>query len=285
MNRTSSPNCKTYKSIETQTQPSESPKFVSLAHYVPKAYSKPVDPNYSVNPWKTNNLPPPPPEIPVTVSTVVNTEQMTAPLQLKPVQIQTSQPLHNIPEDPKHPESVIGSQSGKPLSRPPQVSNNPNTISGKIKKHKRKTTSITELLRKIPALSYLPDYKFKELGRYFTEQKKFPKHTNLYRIQDSAKNLYFVKSGEIKLSNHYGQTLGSKTKGQFFGEEALTGANNFRFDTATVVSEEAVLYVVNNSGLYDDDTLVMSHLGTVYSSVKGDGSWAKVGLKRIFLSA
>ena len=171
----------------------------------------------------------------------------------------TNRSLTNIPENPRNTKEV--KDVGK-ISRPPQVHKNVNLN----KKHKRKTTSITELLMRIPAISHLPEYKFKELGRHYTEKVSYKKGQTIYSIEHKARDLYFIKSGQVSLSNRQGNTLGVRSKGEFFGQEALTGPNNQRFDTVTVLTDEVVLYKVNNSGLFDDDTFVMSHIGTVISS-------------------
>ena len=153
------------------------------------------------------------------------------------------------------------------LPGPPPVDNH-KIMTNKIRKQKRKVTTITDLLRKIPALSHLPDHKFKELGRHYTKIVNYPKKSVIYHVNDLADCLYFIKNGVVNLQNEQGQTLGSRSKGQFFGQEGLTALNNRRFDTVTVVSENGcTLYCVSNAALFDDDTFVMSHVGTVFSSI------------------
>ena len=111
-------------------------------------------------------------------------------------------------------------------------------------------------LIKIPMLRHVPKHKLQELARYHKSRRTVRANEIIYHRGESAKEMFFVKSGVVHLDSQERKPE-KRTKTQFFGEEALVSLDNVRLHTATAL-EDCDLYVINNRGIEDELGSVMS---------------------------
>ena len=131
----------------------------------------------------------------------------------------------------------------------------------------KKTTNLTDLLRKIPQLQHISTDKINELVRYHTSKVTIRANEPLYKLGSDANCMFVIKRGKVLLDTLSGNVI--KKKADYFGEEGLVSKSNIRIDNA-VTMEECELYKIENLALVDYTETCLS-LPTEASSVYKPG--------------
>lgn len=116
------------------------------------------------------------------------------------------------------------------------------------RKRAKKTTNLTDLLKRIPQLQHIHTDKFQELVKYHTSKISVRANEPLYKLGQSADCMYVIKKGKVLLDTLSGNVI--KKKADYFGEEGLVSRSNIRIDTS-ITMEECELYRIENSALVD----------------------------------
>ena len=133
------------------------------------------------------------------------------------------------------------------------------------RKRAKKTTNLTDLMKRIPQLQHIPNDKFQELVKYHTSKISVRANEPLYKLGEPADCMYVIKKGKVLLDTLSGNVV--KKKADYFGEEGLVSRSNIRIDTS-ITMEECELYRIENKALVDYTETCLS-LPTEASSFMG----------------